>query len=54
VWLGQKSQNWACPPGVSLCPLWGVTCLYEGYRLLILNEIWAQVKMYILVDTFLG
>jgi hypothetical protein len=30
----------------------GESCLYEG--ILILNEIWAQDKLYILEGTFLG
>jgi hypothetical protein len=39
------------PGGGAVCPLRGVSCLHE---VLILNEIRAQHKIYILLGTFLG
>jgi hypothetical protein len=43
---------WDAPPGSAFGPLGGASCLYEGHT--ILNEIWTQDKIYILVDTLLG
>jgi hypothetical protein len=42
-------------PKCGVCPLWGAWALVGCMRhVFILNEIWAQDKIYILIATLLG